>query len=189
MKFILIALFIAVCFAASPSKPTWPNSFSASVLIADNRSPRPQFHRWFNSIPQQMDRFDGLVDWKGEEHFAEVIVDHKSQKQTNVYYDRETVVCFSHTNNRTIPRPNFNDFDFRGLALIDYVVVNHWEERVRGDIFLEYFEAQTGRYPVQFNVHDLRRQEVHTWRFMEFDAAPQDPSLFTLPPAIQAVCN
>ena len=136
-----------------------------------------------------MDRFDGLTDWKGEEYFAEVIIDHKSQTQTNVYYDRESVVCFKHANNRTIPRPNFDDFEYRGLALIDYNVVLHWAERVRGDIFVEYFEAQTGRFPVQFNVHDLRRENVVTWRFMEFDAAPQDPSLFTLPSAINAVCN
>ena len=135
------------------------------------------------------DRFDGLVDWKGEEHLAEVIIDHASDKQTNVYYDRETVVCFIHNNNRTMPKPNFSNFEYRGLALIDYNVVLHWAERVRGDIFLEYFESQVGRNPVQFTVHDTRRQVVEEWRFMEFDAAPQNANIFTLPPAIQAVCN
>eukprot|EP01091_Cochliopodium_minus_P020478 TRINITY_DN8977_c0_g1_i1.p1 TRINITY_DN8977_c0_g1~~TRINITY_DN8977_c0_g1_i1.p1 ORF type:complete len:204 (-),score=56.77 TRINITY_DN8977_c0_g1_i1:64-636(-) len=190
MKFlVVIALFVAFAFAASPSPPVWPAEFSASVLISSNDRRRPEFTRWFASYTQKLDRFDGLTEWKGEEYLAEIIIDGKTQQQTNVFYDRESVVCFKHANNRTFPQPNFSNFEYRGLALIDYNVVLHWGERVRGDIFLEYFETQVGRNPVQFNVHDLRRERVDTWRFWEFDAAAQDPSVFTLPQAIQAVCN
>jgi len=190
MKFLLvIALFVAIAFAASPSPPVWPSEFSASVLISRDDRRRPEFTRWFASYPQQKDRFDGLTDWKGEEYLAEIIIDSKTHQQTDVYYDQESVVCFTHPDNRTFPKPDFSNFDYRGLALIDYNVVLHWEERVRRDIFLEYFETQVGRNPVQFVVHDLRNRRVDTWRFFEFDASPQDPSIFTLPAAIQAVCN
>jgi hypothetical protein len=188
---IFIALLIAVAFAQSPAKPVWPSSFSATVVVSNDRDHRPRFFRWFYDQAANKDRLDGVVEWKGEEYFAEVIFDHRTQTQTNVFYDQDTVTCFEHAINRTLPKPTFNDFDYVGLSLINYAPNLVWNDRLKGrPIFLTYYEAQQGRVPTKFVVHDVQRFFVEEWNFFEFDANKrQDPTLFELPPAIKSICS
>eukprot|EP01121_Diplochlamys_sp_Union-15-3_P010873 TRINITY_DN309_c0_g1_i1.p1 TRINITY_DN309_c0_g1~~TRINITY_DN309_c0_g1_i1.p1 ORF type:complete len:193 (-),score=40.00 TRINITY_DN309_c0_g1_i1:52-630(-) len=190
MRTLLIALAIlAVAFAQT--KPTWPSYFSATVEISHrDRLEPPRFHRWYYDSVQNKDKFNGVEEYRGERYYAERIFDHKAQKEWALFFQRDSVLCLTRSINWTLPKPNFNNFEFIGKALIDDQPVNHWidNDRQRERIY-QYFDLISNGNPKRIDVDDRRERRSETWIFHEFDACPQDPNLYTVPKVIEATCN
>eukprot|EP01113_Clastostelium_recurvatum_P025074 TRINITY_DN300_c0_g1_i5.p1 TRINITY_DN300_c0_g1~~TRINITY_DN300_c0_g1_i5.p1 ORF type:complete len:198 (-),score=52.26 TRINITY_DN300_c0_g1_i5:69-662(-) len=191
-----LAVTLALCVAAvvaqtPPSKPVWPNAFSATVFMQSvNTTIPPRFMRWFYDKTNERERFDGLDFWRGEQLFTTVIRTGGAQgMEYQIIYHQDETICFSQANKNPILKPDFNMFNYVGYTLIDYTVTNHWvaTNRTTNWVF-NYYESQKSREPVEYDILDQHRNEV-TYHFYEFDAGAQDSSLFTVAPLIRAVCN
>jgi len=193
MKFLIavfVALFIAV--VAAQSTPTWPAAFSATVEIRRDHRPRPDFWRWFYDSGKNVDRFDGIVDFKGERFLANLYFLHDVGRQYNVLYQGNEVLCFYHPINETIPKPDFRNYRYAGKALVDYYVADHWffNDDPRGEFF-QYYDRDTDQKPLRFDI-DVRRngtQFATQWIFHEFDGNRPASSLFDIPAVVRSICN
>jgi len=187
----LAALVVLEALAQTPPVPVWPRAFSSSVLIRRDRERRPEFFRWFYDFGLKLDRFDGVRRWQGEDWFAEMVLDHVSNTQYNIFYQLDTVVCFTHAINWTMDRPSFTGASFIGKGLVDYQPVYHWyeEDKTRG-IHYQIWDAQSDvRELVRIDIDDTVRHRAESWTFMEFDARSQNPNMFNIPDDIAAQCS
>jgi len=176
----------------TPNKPTWPNAFSATLEIHRNNNPRPDFWRQFFDYTKQVDRFDGLVDFRGDRFFANIYLLHNIGRQYNVLYQFNEVLCFYHPINSTVPKPDFTNWSYGGKALVQYQVADHWyfRDQSRGE-FLQYYDNADNTNPLRFDF-EIRRNGTSVdeqWFFHEFDGRSQDPNLFDLPVAVKSICN
>jgi len=183
--------FIAVVLAQTPSKPTWPNAFSASVMVHNNREVRPQFFRWFYDFSQQKDRGDGLLRWRDEEWFSSIIYDHVTKTEYNLFFQPNLAVCLTNALNRSIPHPTFANVQFLGKGIINYVPVNHWFERdqQRGITFQVWDTQDARRDIVRLDWDDERNHRAGSWTFFEFDRTPNNPDVYKVPAEILAQCT
>eukprot|EP01121_Diplochlamys_sp_Union-15-3_P014653 TRINITY_DN46_c0_g1_i3.p1 TRINITY_DN46_c0_g1~~TRINITY_DN46_c0_g1_i3.p1 ORF type:complete len:193 (-),score=37.79 TRINITY_DN46_c0_g1_i3:75-653(-) len=185
----LLVLLFAVAIFAQPTKPTWPKAFSASVEVdfwGEER--RPHHLRWFYDQTENKDRIDGVHRWHDEYYLARTIFNHAIGKEYTVFRQMEYVTCIYRDINSTLPKPNFDNVEYRGTALIDYRTAYRWREHV-DRVTLEYYDDAATREPLRIDVADERRGFVVTWKFRGVDACAQDPSVFVISPEIQAICN
>lgn len=105
----------------------------------------------------------------------------------NVFYQRDTVSCFSRPLNNPLPKPDFTNWTYVGESLIDYVPVYHWIYR-RGRDFFQFFDSVSSRVPVRFDAEIDRRPAIQII-YAEFDSAPQNPAIYVIPQAILSVCQ
>eukprot|EP01089_Gocevia_fonbrunei_P015955 TRINITY_DN482_c0_g1_i2.p1 TRINITY_DN482_c0_g1~~TRINITY_DN482_c0_g1_i2.p1 ORF type:complete len:199 (-),score=33.22 TRINITY_DN482_c0_g1_i2:158-754(-) len=189
--FVAFAVVIYVALAA-PHPPTFPASFSATILShrTHERHREPEFFRWFYDLVQNRDRIDGFVEFQGEHFFTTHIYDHNAHKEYAIYYQDNAVACELRVLNRTIPKPNFADLHYLGLALIDYQAVNHWlhEDREK-HISYQIYDDVTSRRIKRIDFDDKQRHEAFVWTFHELDVSRQDPELFKVPSTIAPYCN
>ncbi len=141
---LLLCLFV-VCLSAAttPVHPQWPRDFSTTAIFHESGRRRPEFTRWFYSAQQNTDRLgeasmffplfsshrvDGLTEWEGELYYAERFFNHNTQREYNVFYQRDSSVqCFSRPLQNPLPKPNFLNFTFvgevgRALLMLSCVV-------------------------------------------------------------------
>jgi len=193
MKVILLLLLVVVlALAQTPSKPTWPRRWSASVRVVgwDHLHTRDHFFRWFYDAAENKDRIDGLGYFQDELYFAARIFDHAKDRRYEVYYQQETVVCFTRPINGSLPKPTFDDARYIGKAIDDYVPVYHWIETSRDSRFtFQYYDTQDTRKPLRMYFADNRDRRAVTFYFHEFDTCNQDPNIFVIPAEILAQCN
>lgn len=81
-----------------------------------------EFSRWFYSQAQNIDRLDGLTEWEGELYFAERFFNHNTQKEYNVFYQRDTVSCFTRALQNPLPKPDFVNFTYVGTLNTSFFV-------------------------------------------------------------------
>jgi len=186
----LSALFL-FALAQTPSKPVWPNYFSATIIVRDSRRPFPEFFRWFYDSSLNKDRMDGVVRWQDEEWFAENIFDHATKTEYNIYFQEGTVVCYYHALNRTLPKPNFANVNYLGKGLVDYVPAYHWfEDDRQREVSFQVYDAQTSRRNIlRIDVDHRREHRSESFNFLEFDLIRQDPNMFKIPAEIMSICN
>eukprot|EP01121_Diplochlamys_sp_Union-15-3_P006352 TRINITY_DN16848_c0_g1_i1.p1 TRINITY_DN16848_c0_g1~~TRINITY_DN16848_c0_g1_i1.p1 ORF type:complete len:197 (-),score=38.18 TRINITY_DN16848_c0_g1_i1:34-624(-) len=188
---LFLILFSASVLAQNPSKPVWPKEFSTGVEVDEwNGRREPHFLRWFYSVTVNKDRFDGVGVWRDEYYYNRVVFDHVQQKEYFVVHQPELVACFVMAINTTLPKPNFENVEYRGTELIDYQLAYRWRENIpdRGITF-EYYDSVASREPLRIDVIDERRRTSNTWKFRGFDACTQSPDVFNISPEIQAICN
>merc|ERR1711974_72249 len=190
MKLLLAALLVVLAFS-QPSPPKWPTAFSSTIVITDNARPGPpQFSRWFYDASANVDRLDGLAFFKGELYFAELFFDRNTNTSYDVYYQEGSVVCFEHSINRTLPKPDFSQFKYVGVGYVQFQTCNLWVlETTNNSTFMQYFENSQTRYPVRFDITDEFTSETTSFGFMEFDEGAQDPEMFTVNPLVKSACN
>ena len=189
---MLFRSIFAIATAQIPHKPVWPAAYSATLEIHRGRQPRPDFWRQFYDYTVGADRFDGLVDFRGDRFFANVFLLHNIGRQYNVLFQFNEVMCFYHPINTTVPRPNFSNWQYGGKALIQYQVAEHWflRDDARGE-FLQYYDSADTREPLRFDF-DINRNGTHLteqWLFHEFDARAQNANIFDVPTTIKSICN
>eukprot|EP01112_Ceratiomyxa_fruticulosa_P001066 TRINITY_DN1103_c0_g1_i1.p1 TRINITY_DN1103_c0_g1~~TRINITY_DN1103_c0_g1_i1.p1 ORF type:complete len:199 (+),score=53.73 TRINITY_DN1103_c0_g1_i1:186-782(+) len=189
--FVLATVFVGIALCQTPSTPKWAPAFSASVLItaADQE---PSFSRWFYDYNNNRERFDGMVWMNGANAFTETIYLGGKGLSGTVYYivySGDAVFCFyNNTQNYTLPSPNFSSFSYIGVAEIDYIKTNLWMAPEFQSDYYEYYETTDSREPVEFDFVDYYGIQ-NSYRFFEFDAEAQDPSLFVVPSQLLSVCN
>ena len=157
----------------------------------------PHFFRWYWAEHAGKERLDGIVRWEGERGYAERIIDTHKGEMTSVYYHRGYAACYIHPINFTLPHPNFNDWRYAGQALVNYEPVHHWTHRVEhahgGHDDMQFYDLDDSpRTPVRFDFHgrdEHGRMHTAVWEWHEFDGRPVSADVFTIPPAIEAVCN
>jgi len=182
---------VLCCWDKRKSKPVWPNSFSASVLVHHNRDPRPSFFRWFYDFSQQKDRGDGLVQFRDEEWWSTILYDHSSKIEYNVFQQPQVAVCFTNALNRSLPHPTFANVQYLGNGIINYVPVYHWFERdqARGITFQVWDTQDSRRNIVRLDFDDERNHRSGSWTFFEFDRTPNNPAIYVIPAEILAQCT
>jgi len=192
MKIAVVIAFLCLLglSIAIPLKPLWPKAFAASVAIQKSDDPMPGFFRWFWDEAQNKDRIDGLVTFQGERYFAEIIFDHPNGREYNIFYQGGLVVCLMNKINTTIPKPNFDNMEFIGKAIVGFEAANHWfvEDRAKGFTF-QIYDSQATRRVLRFDIDDGRRHRAESWTFFEFDEGPQSKELFEIPSAIKSQCT
>eukprot|EP01088_Endostelium_zonatum_P021179 TRINITY_DN81_c0_g1_i2.p1 TRINITY_DN81_c0_g1~~TRINITY_DN81_c0_g1_i2.p1 ORF type:complete len:197 (-),score=37.45 TRINITY_DN81_c0_g1_i2:164-754(-) len=193
MKAVVLAIaffaLVAVVLSQTPSKPVWPNYFSASVSVHSNRH-EARFFRWFYDLSQKKDRFDGLHRWRDEQWWAQIIVDHSHQIEYNVFHQPNVAVCVTNHVNATMPHPNLSGANYIGKAEINYVPTYHWFERdAQRGLTFQYFDTVDRRNPARIDVHNERTGQTSQWTFFEFDRAPNNPEIYTIPANVLAQCT
>jgi len=188
---LVLSALVAIAFAQTPSKPVWPNSFSSSVLRRRSNDPRPSFTRWFYDFSQKKDRFDGLARWQDEEWLSEIIFDHSSQIEYDIFFQPGVVVCFTNALNHSIPHPTFAGVTYLGKAIINYVPVYHWFERdnARRISFQVWDTQDSRRNIVRIDFDDEARHRAESLTFLEFDRSPNNPDIYNIPADIKAQCS
>eukprot|EP01127_Copromyxa_protea_P007026 TRINITY_DN16965_c0_g1_i1.p1 TRINITY_DN16965_c0_g1~~TRINITY_DN16965_c0_g1_i1.p1 ORF type:complete len:205 (-),score=33.99 TRINITY_DN16965_c0_g1_i1:61-675(-) len=186
--------FLFVALAAAQTKPVWPKAASTSVFVSGwGEGPQGGRHfiRWFYDETLQKERIDGPRDFFGEQYWTTVIVDHKAGKESFIVYQPDLVSCVVGPANHTTPHPDFSKAVFVGKSLIDYQLVNNWVERLpTGGDGLAIFDYESNGEIARIDFHDHRRgNRAVSFKFMEFDAGSQDPSLFVIPSAIAEICG
>jgi len=190
VTFTIFALLFAIVFAQTPSKPTWPRSFSSTVAVRDWERRGETWIRWFYDEGKNKDRIDGPAFFAGEFYWAIRIFDHRSETRYTAFFQEGTVVCFDSPINGSLPRPHFRDIRYIGQALIDYQKVYHWIEETPDRRFVfQYYDTQDTRLPKRIDFDDRHHGVSSRWIFHEFDKSPQDETLFSFPGIINDQCN
>eukprot|EP01089_Gocevia_fonbrunei_P011498 TRINITY_DN2486_c0_g1_i1.p2 TRINITY_DN2486_c0_g1~~TRINITY_DN2486_c0_g1_i1.p2 ORF type:complete len:200 (-),score=34.72 TRINITY_DN2486_c0_g1_i1:3-602(-) len=188
MKIVIALAFLFVLVACEPTKPVWPNAFSATVAVKGEHR-HPTLFRWFYDFGVKKDRFDGIVRWQDEPYFSKVIFDHTTQEETTIFHQEDQVACYVSAINSSMPHPAFTNVKFIGEALIDYVPVYHWIEDSEHHSYQVFDYQDASREIKRIDVHDKRTRFTSTWTFHEMDKGRQDPTLFLIPAPISSVCN
>jgi hypothetical protein len=190
---LVLVLAFALGVTAQSSTPTWPSAFSATIVVSNGFSPFPQFFRWFYDSNQNIDRLDGLIQYNGQNYFAERIFNHNTQNQTAIYYQPNLAFCEVGPVNHPLPVPNFSGFTYVGNSLVDYVATTLWVQK-NSDSIIEYWQTAESGQPIepkkfQYGFQNATSSFSIGWDFVEFDEGPQDPSLFAVPSALAATCQ
>jgi len=186
---LLVCVFATVAWAQTPSKPVFPPQFSATITWSHQMGP-PIFGRWFYSQSVNKDRFDGMAEWNGERYFAERIFDATSGFEYDIFYQDNYAACVYRKINGSLPHPNLQAFNYVGKALVGYTPVYVWTFNDTAQrVLLRYEDTEDERAPRRFDVDIERFHQATTIEFFEFDAGPQDPELFVIPPEILQNCN
>jgi hypothetical protein len=197
MKAVVLAAVLCVCFVAAlsadvklPLKPLWPDAFSSTVAVRRTREFRPSFFRWFYDSQQMKDRIDGIVRFQDEFYFATLYFDHPKAMMYSVFYQESTAVCFTSKINTTLPKPNFNNLNYVGKALIDLTPSYHWfvEDRLR-DLTFQVYDRQDNREVLRIDFDNGRRERAESWTFLELDIGSQGTEIFQVPANILAQCT
>jgi len=186
----IIALLFVTIYAQK--KPVWPKQFSTSVTIHGwgGEEHRDHFFRWFYDQTQNKDRLSGPQRWLDEWYFSTSIFDHTAKKEWRVYYQEQLFTCFVGPLNTTLPVPNFDAATFIGKAEMDYLIVDHWIERSHdGRVVHQIYDRADNLTPVRLDRAEPMLGRAQTFKFHEWDLAPQDPDVFQLPAAVLANCN
>jgi len=192
MKAILF-LIVAVAFFAvvlsDPSPPKWPVEFSASIFGWRNDGHRRHF-RWFYDYTDGLERFDGMVEWKGEHYFAEIIKNYASQTKYHIYYQEGEVTCLTTPINGSMHYPDLSSFQFAGLSIVGYDTCNHWMLNDQPDqFFFQLWDRTSDRALKRIDVVNEEDRHEETWEFMEMDITSQDSELFVISPLILSICT
>jgi len=182
---VLLLSIIALAIAQEPKKPMWPDAFSATVVRRTNNG--MHFSRWFYDFKNLRDRFDGFAEWHGEFYFAEQIFKHTEGFDYTVYYRDSEVTCIKNKINSTMIKPDFSNFRFAGISLVNYQQCYHWVANDTRRDFFQFWDRVSDREPVRFDVINRFRQEEQ-FTFTEFDVGAQDQGLFDVPPIIKDSC-
>ena len=197
MKFLsLVTMMLAVAalagsaIAATPVKPLWPAQFSATLIVQRASSPQPQFTRWMYDQVLKKDRFDSIVQFRGETWWANFIADHSTEVETALFFQQNTAICVQGAINGTLPKPNFTNLKYMGVAIVDYEVVNHWmEEDATHERTFQIFDSPSKGRIVRMDIDDRRRGEAWEIFWSELDIGAQDPALFQIPDELKAACT
>jgi len=187
----VLLLAIVVCvLAQTPNKPIWPDGWSATVRVHNNRERHPGFFRWFWDKAQNKDRIDGIVEWKNEMYLAETIFDHAAGKEYRVYYQGGLVNCFDRPINSTLPKPDFSKFNYVGKAIVNYEPAYQWffDDKLRG-VAVALFDRQDNREILRIDVDDRTRRRSESFIFLEYQVGAQAPEIFQIEKIILDQCN
>ena len=118
---------------------------------------RNDFVRWFYDSKQQLERFDGPAFWGGEFYLATVIRDHSSQTETSIFYQEDDVTCITGPINGTMPDPDFSQFNYIGVSVVDYEKTYHFiANDPQRHVFAQIFSKVSDG--------DLFRVDFSSWR-------------------------
>lgn len=149
-----------------------------------------EFFRWFYDANQNKDRFDGIIEFQGERYFAEHIFDHTAKKDYRIFYQQGLAVCIVSNLNRTLPKPNFQNAEYIGKALINYEPAYHFYHMDRTNGFnYQVYERISNQRVIRIDLDDIRRHMAESFTFLEIDYAPQDKNLFVIPSPILSQCQ
>jgi len=187
MKVLFLALLVVLALAQQ--KPVWPVAASTSLLVRGWERPddRHSF-RWFYDESLGKERFSGPTRFAGEFWFTETVVDTKTHREVSVIHQEGLVICFNRASNITLPHPNFDTATYVGKSEINYEIVDHWSIAINGRPAFEIYDRVSDQKIVRLDYNDPRRGHTVTYFFYEWDAAPQDPALFTFPADVLAIC-
>jgi len=186
---LFLAFLVALSVAQAPVPPVWYQAASASVEVegwSERREDR-HFFRWFYDEAAKKQRLDGPQRYEGEFYWTETVLDVNLNQQWFVVFQRNLVLCFTGPTNRTLPNPNFAMVRYAGKAEIGHVVVNQWIERRENRDFSSIFSRADNGQIRRIDIHHPMRTAV--FEFREFDAGPQNPSLWQIPTEILNICN
>jgi len=194
---LFVALF-ALAFAASPSPPSWPSGFSASVskTYTYSGSTLPSiFYRWFYSEALNKERTDTVTQVNGENAYWTTIINANAEKEWNIYVlNDDEITCYENqfflTNVSALSlAPQLPFFFYIGQSLVGFEVVNHWSYfNFTYNTTYQYYENTKSRAPVKLDVVYAGVYQT-TYSFFEFDGGDQDPSLFVIDPNILQICS
>jgi len=185
---LIIIAIVALALAQAPSPPTWPATFSATIMVSDQRF-GTGFIRWFYDATLNKDRWDGTGTYQGETYFNTRIFDHNAEIETSIFYQLDFAICITRQINGTsLPKPSFTNITYIGKALIEYEPVYHWIEMNNNGTF-QYFDRVDNRETRRLDYYSIGRQDSLSVLFLEFDETAQDTSLFTIPPIIAPQCS
>jgi len=186
----LVLLALTLVLAQNPSKPQWPKAFSASIYARRNVEPHHEYFRWFWDENVQKDRFDGMVKFRGEEWFAEIIADHPSGIRYNVFYQNEEVVCYTNAIKKTMFHPNMTVFNYHGKSMVNFRPAYEWiAEDTDAKMTWHLFDDQGTREILRVDAFNHTSEHSEAWTFWEMDVGPQDPNLFILPSLVEKNCT
>jgi len=163
---------------------------ATSVLIYGwDRREDTHFFRWFYDETASKERFDGPNRFLGEWYFTESIIDTKAHREMTVVHQEDLVMCFNRNSNVSIPHPTFDAARYVGKTEIDYVLCDHWVISANGRDVFQIYDDSSSQEILRLDYDDPRRGHAVVFRFYEWDASPQDPSLWVLSPDILAICT
>jgi len=192
----LLLAFVAVALCA-PTPPVWPKAFSASVVVANvSGNFPPRFVRWFNDVGQNAARIDGLRYFGPNVPpvWVQQYINGAQKLEYIVVFGQNDVNCFTVPLRGPIISPDFSSFRYEGQVLVGPSgrVLNRWGMyNGTSNTFQQYLEDPWSREPARLSLfYQIGSQvEEEVWEFFEFDAAPQDASLFVIPGPIKQICG
>jgi hypothetical protein len=210
MKLLALAVFaalfaIATCqvyhpfdsdpFSSDPDKPKWPSMYSSTVELRANHHPHHKFFRLFWDEKNCRARIGGMVKWKGKHYKMEALYLGKKNTAFYVFYERDQVKCFTKDlKNKTIEGLDLSDADYKGMALVEYHPVYHWEKDIESKdgktkAHIRVFDTQEDREikKVDYRMHD--DDKSGSMLFHEVNYGPQADSLFKLPKLVMEQCS
>lgn len=206
MKLLALAVFaalfaIATCqvyypLDSDPDKPQWPSTYSATVEWRSNHHPHHKFFRMFWDEKNCRARVGGMVKWKGKHYKMEALYYGKKNAAYYIFYERDQVKCFTmDLKNKTIKGLDLSDADYKGMALVEYHPVYHWEKDIetKGDdkkkAHIRVFDTQEDREikKLDYSMHD--ENKIGSMLFHEVNYGPQADSLFKIPKLVMEQCT
>jgi len=206
MKLLALAVFaalfaIATCqvyypLDSDPDKPQWPSMYSATVEWRSNHHPHHKFFRMFWDEKNCRARVGGMVKWKGKHYKMEALYYGKKNAAYYIFYERDQVKCFTmDLKNKTIKGLDLSDADYKGMALVEYHPVYHWEKDIEikgGDkkkAHIRVFDTQEDREikKLDYSMHD--ENKIGSMLFHEVNYGPQADSLFKIPKLVMDQCT
>jgi len=199
-SFVFTAIGQTVCdepIDAAPAKPVAAKQFSASVVLRRSEELQlvPHYIRMHYDSKAKLGKAGSLIQYKGELWWAEMIVDYTKGLEYNVFYQQDSVVCFTRkidvsTNKSHHHNMDFSKFKFIGKAIIDYKPAYHWTyDDYKTGITIQYYDTIGERQPARFDIYDRRSRSAEIWTFHEFSHGRPDAELFELPQLITDQCN
>merc|ERR1711879_1014484 len=182
MKLLALAVFaalfaIATCqvyypLDSDPDKPQWPSMYSATVEWRSNHHPHHKFFRIFWDEKNCRARVGGMVKWKGKHYKMEALYYGKKNAAYYIFYERDQVKCFTmDLKNKTIEGIDLSDADYKGMVLVEYHPVYHWEKDIE----------------IKGDAGDDRK--TGSMLFHEGNYGPQADSLFKIPKLVMEQCT
>jgi len=123
-------------------------------------------------------------------YFAEIVADYQAKNEYLIFYQDDVVTCIERTLNHTMIKPDFAHMRYMGISMVGFEKCNHWvhEERRHGSFF-QLWDRVSDREIMRADFVRYDTDDQESWTFWEMDVAAQDPDVFVIPDALQAVCN
>merc|ERR1711879_6117 len=173
--------------------------YSATVEWRSNHHPHHKFFRMFWDEKNCRARVGGMVKWRANTtRWRPSTMARRTRRTTSSMSATRSSVFTMDLKNKTIEGIDLSDADYKGMALVEYHPVYHWEKdiEIKGDAgddkkkaHIRVFDTQEDREikKLDYRMHD--DSKTGSMLFHEVNYGPQADSLFKIPKLVMEQCT